>query len=221
MAGLVNWKVKAVFDLYPTAAGEVRIGLNYNGDPASVNPAQTCIYTTDVAGAPIGIAFTDNLSAIGILDQMRCAGISVKFLPGFPAGTAAIATGYSPLVIMYDRDGLEESISQITFTDLVQQVHRTKTKNVYRGWKTFHKSIKYGLYNKIPVVPEPDAGGIEANQNLWGQWHSTSGALYQTHLQYGCQGAIVSRPLDSTVFPVGQSIGTVVVTGYFQYKDRR
>lgn len=217
MAGLVNWKVKMVMDLYPDAAGEVRLGINYNGLPNSTVANDTMVLANDVTGALVGHTFNDTLNALNILDQFRCAGVSVKFLPGFPAGTAAITTGYSPLTIMYDRDGLETTLATTTFNDLTQQVHRTKTKNLYRPWKTFHKSIKYGLYNKIPIGP----GGFSPNTNLWGMWHGVADALGQTSNVYGCHCTIVSRPLDSTVFPVGQSLGTLVLTGYFQYKDRR
>lgn len=216
MAGLVNWKVKMVIDLYPDSAGVVKIGLAYNGVPNSSVPDATMVLANNAAGNVVGHAFNDTLNSIGMLDQFRCAGISVKFLPGFPAGAAAVATGYSPLTIMYDRDGLETTLAATTFNDLTQQIHRTKTKNIYRPWKTFHKSIKYGLYNKIPTV-----GGSGPNANLWGQWHGVSEFLQDAEAAYGCHGVIVSRPLDSTAFPVGQSLGTVVLTGYFQYKDRR
>lgn len=218
-AGLVNWKMKMTFDLRVDSNGVFKIGLNYNGAPNSTAVGSTMVLTYDNTGATVGHAFTDTLDS-DILDQVRCAGISLKFIPSFPNGAIQLTSGYQPFAIIYDRDGVEETFAAATFDDILQQVHRSKVKNIYKPWKTFHKSIKYGVYTKIPT-PTESGSTIEPNRNLWGMWHRSNTASAQTTSARGRHCMIVSKALDTTAFPTGSSLGTIVCTGYFQYKDRR
>lgn len=214
-AGLVNWKMKMTFDLYP-ASGIIKIGLNYNGDPADTTVNKTMVTTYDSSANAVGHAFTDTLDS-NILDQVRCAGISVKFIPSFPSGSIQLTYGYQPFAIIYDRDGIEEPFASTTFDQILQQVHRCKIKNMFKPWKTFHKSIKYGLYSKIPTV----TGASTPNQNLWGAWHRSNDVTAWSSNAYGQHCHIVGKALNPTDWPNGTSLGTIVITGYFQYKDRR
>lgn len=217
-AGLVNWKMKMTFDLYVDSQGVFKIGLNYNGSPSSTNTNSTMVLAYDNTGTVVGHAFTDTLDST-ILDQIRCAGIGVKFIPSFPNGAIQLTQGYQPFAIIYDRDGVEETFANASFNDILQQVHKSKVKNLYKPWKTFHKSIKYGLYNKIPSNSNTPAN--VPNSNLWGQWHKADTSLSTSTSAYGRHCMIVGKALSTTDFPAGTSLGTVVVTGYFQYKDRR
>lgn len=216
-AGLVNWKMKLTFDLRVNDQGVFKIGLNYNGNPSSTDPISSMVLTYDNTSTTVGHAFTDTLDS-AILDQIRCAGIGVKFIPSFPNGAIQLTQGYQPFAIIYDRDGVEESWDAGTFDDILQQVHKSKIKNLYKPWKTFHKAIKYSLYSKIPTVEPVNQ---LSNTNLWGQWHRANTSLAVSNAAYGRHCMIVGKALDTTDFPEGTSLGTVVVTGYFQYKDRR
>lgn len=205
------------FDLCVDSSGVFKIGLNYNGHPSSTNTSATMVLAYDSSGTVVGHSFTDTLDS-NILDQIRCAGIGVKFIPSFPNGAIQLTQGYQPFAIIYDRDGVEETFAAGTFNDILQQVHRCKIKNIYKPWKTFHKAIKYSLYNKTPSATIP---ANSPNSNLWGQWHKADQSLATSTSAYGRHCMIVGKALDTTEFPTGTSLGTVVVTGYFQYKDRR
>lgn len=197
----IYYKVKRVIPIvYESASQLIRVGINLNGNiyaQQGFSRLEECVFWRKISGAaPTGYDVGDIALLYQQYDQVRIAGMSAKWLPSQPNGSSAAAS-YSPAAVIYDRDGIENDIFQISFASALQDTNAVSIKNVYRPWKKYIKTPKHRINTKIPTpyqdrdlidkinqafevlhgyvpdVPQIQKGFPKPNTNLAGQWHST------------------------------------------------
>ncbi|AUM61841.1 capsid [uncultured virus] len=187
--------------------GNIFFGFNYNGLPASTNANSAMIYDFANAG---GYAFTQASNFVNVYSQVRCMGMSMKFIPSAPNDIPTV--GFKPLYFATDPDGFEATATSLSEPDIMS-VPKLRIRNLWRPAKQWTRTLKYGLsQSKIPTFYA--GGGPSPNQNIMGMWHSTQTPVAQTSAPFG-----IHQCMASYVNVATSGYGQLIVTGYFAYKD--
>lgn len=200
------------------------------------------IITRDPNGGAIGHNITDFPDFTGLFDQMRCSGVSIKFMPSLPPGTRTDDVAYAPIFITFDRDGLESQYLNITPGTVIQQIDQVKTRNAYRPFKIYRSAVKSRINTNIPTIYPANQGGvfdgvtypqvILPNQNLAGRWlnvtrvggsSATLPYVSDTFHSTGQRGIHLSICTDTTILNTEDipQLGQFIITTYHTFKDRR
>lgn len=206
------------------------MGINFNGFETSSTttiPATALWYQTETNAAE-SLSIGDLPSLSQQYDQNRLAAVSLKWFPGMPNGS--ISAQYAPMAIAWDRDGIEGEVLTSTLPSLMEQVNGVTVKNAYRPWKMYKKAPKYKLQTRIPTnVTASD--GYAPNENLAGQWKRVStGITPNATFTSTAMNATQERSTHLLVTVEAPSfepeeapgvVGTMVITSYYVFKDRR
>lgn len=205
---------------------------NLNGKESVTSSAQNAVLTTQtVGGSPAFTAHSVGFNMPSLentFDQNRCAAIKVKWLPSLPNGS--VVAGYQPAYLLRDSEGIDANLSNnMSPTQLQMQINGVKSLNMYRPFKTYMKAPKYRINTRIPTSTPAyatTAQGYAPNENLAGQWKRTDTAISNTY--DGADGNPITRgPHMAILFqrPAGltgtYTLGSLEVTTYYVYKDRR
>lgn len=227
----IYYKVKKVLTFTaPNGTDQCRMGINFNGvfNPNNDNKQATALWyqTESVSASQHTLGDIPDLTTQ--YDQYRLAGVSLKWFPGMPSGS--IAAQYSPMAVVWDRDGIEGNVLTSDLPTLMEQVNGVTVKNAYRPWKRYFKAVKYKINTRIPTNNTPP---YSPNENLAGQWMSPSlpgtnvGNLTfsdttmtfaqnrGTHLLVNVEAPSFSEEDAPGV------VGTMVITSYLVFKDRK
>lgn len=214
--------------------GVARIAINYNGHQfakSATTPFQSksAILAINSDGDQYSPAIRDFPNLFDQYDQIKCAGVKLKYYPAYPPGSAAAL--YTPMTVQYDRDGVELAWDFVnnTVERSLEQVNQVKTLNQYQPWTFYRKAVKNRINTIIPTA-EPGTGGlnIDPNQNLSGRWMETfaNGTDADSRLSFtstanrGSHIQVLANPISGDQV-TGDIVGTVLVTMYHVFKDRR
>lgn len=235
--------MKRTVALVATAqANHVRMGINTNGSElVDGNAMHTAALWTQQDGLqPDFLGMGDALADPDIYDQNRLAAVKIRWFPTFPGGALTNAA-YAPMAVVYDRDGIEGNVLTQGVPSLMEQVNGVKLYNMYQPWSRYIKFPKFSLNTRIPSLnpasttadPIESVAGYRPNQNLAGQWKRNSYFLSQTFIRSGSSPDYVYAPISranhllvACLAPAtsqeGQiPCGTLQLTSYYVYKDRR
>lgn len=230
----IYYKVKRVLTFEaPSGTDTCRMGINFNGMENPTDSVQngTALWYQTESTAAVSHSLGDLPDLSGQYDQNRLAGVSLKWYPGMPNGS--VAAQYSPMAICWDRDGIEGDVLTSDLPTLMEQVNGVSIKNAYRPWKRYFKAPKYSLNTRIPtnVIAGDQGMGYSPNENLAGQWKrvglpiSTPNATFQASMTIARErGTHLLVNVEAPSFSEEEApgvVGTMVITSYFVYKDRR
>jgi len=216
-------------------------GINFNGnETASGNVNTSMFWVNNENGIASQFSAGDLISLNNQYSTVRCAGVKLKWYPGLPNGISG-PTVYAPQALIYDRDGIEvdTTVPPVynfpTVATAMEQTNGVRIKNMYRPWKMWLRTPKYRMNTRIVSYNQGPSGeaNYSPNENIAGQWKGPTEALTQslvatntTPQSYilknrGAHFLLVSPlpggyPEDTQV-----PMGTLVVTSYFVYRDRR
>jgi len=183
-------------------------GWNFNGSPTK-NTNEGCLGSFDgVAVSYYSFPKFDYLK--NLYETVRCRWVKFNFIPRCPNDVATVGN-YSPFYIIKERDGTDFGIQSSADTVDIEQIATEpsmKTKNWFRPWKVFQRSIKYGVLSKIPSTIQGVTAGT--GTNLMGQWHGI-----------GSNIGLLDEPNGLHIYgQTGQGIntgtlGTIIVTASF------
>lgn len=233
-----------------------RIWGNLNGCPTESGPtAPLLVYRGSTANETVGM-IPANLTGYTCgdvpnlenqMDQVRIAGMKVKWLPGLPAGVTGTGS-YFPAVTIRDRDGIDQDIVGTNLSGWMEQLNGVGIWNMYRPYKTYVRATKYRMNTNVPAiygaswvtdaeaaVPVTDTPPLvyPPARYYGGQWHRVT---------EGVRSVVTTTTGGTQVFPIRRSqhwsiqmvipsdysgedeevqLGVIVVTSYLVYKDRR
>lgn len=229
--GAMYYKVKTAITFETGSANQLmRFMMNFNGheSPLAGTDVNAAMYLQQGgAGASVAVSNNDMPQVGAQWDQNRLAATQWKWLPGLPEG--AIRSDYKPMFIAYDKDGIDQYVTQMGQQDFLQQSGYGKIKNMYKPWKLFVRAPKQRLRNKFGQMPQlrPNVTGVyEANTNIAGLWKEVGGG-YPSWSQDTTPGEEMGRAfhlammLNGPDAQQGDLCGTLIVTNYYVYKDRR
>lgn len=219
----------------PSGTDICRMGINFNGheNPLTSVVASTALwYQTELAAAE-SHSLGDLPDLTNQYDANRLAGVSLKWFPGMPNGS--VAAQYSPMAIVWDRDGIEGNVLTSSLPSLMEQVNGVQIKNAYRPWKKYFKAPKYKINTRIPssdATPgDQNTNGYAPNENMAGQWKRVNSALAGLNATFASGltaaqncGTHLLVHVEAPSFAEEEApgvVGTMVITSYFVYKDRR
>lgn len=213
----ILFKQTCVIPLGTNSTGKFTMGINMNGAPsASTINRNIVIYTQDSALTPVTYqdfsVFNPALGVglKGIWSQMRMCAVKLRFIPYHSQDESTIMVPGN-LFTVWDMDGHEKALSLFNNEDVYS--NSFKVLSMIRPWKIYRRSLKYRLRSKIPATsPNVVANN---NQNLAGLWHGVGDCIGTSDNTFGCHLIIhTSNATNSFTF------GNIVITGYFQLKDR-
>lgn len=235
----IYYKVKRVIPFTATGTNILRLGINFNGKeiPSSDSDPSTAIWLQQGSGAAAAQSMGDLPDLSGQYDSNRLAAVKIKWFPSVPNGSQTAV--YAPMTMTYDRDGIENNVIQATLENQLEQVNSVRTRNMYLPWQKYIKAPKYRINTRMisgtAQIPTEEPTAYQPNENMAGQWKRVNSALsgsdhatfstsaMTTPIERGTHLLLtVSTPAGIT--PTVQNpflIGTVVVTSYYVYKDRR
>lgn len=129
--------------------------------------------------------------------------------------------------IQYDRDGIELTWnhSQNTVEKSLEQINQVKVVNQYRPFSFYRKAVKSRINTTIPTTYPRDDSDPIPNVNLSGRWLSTSNTgplipIIESDEEMGSHIQILANPISGDQEP-GDLVGTLLLTTYYVFKDRK
>lgn len=208
------------------------MGINFNGqeNPTTTNNPFTALWTQQGSGNVAALDLGDLPDLSSQYDANRLAAVKLTWFPSIPAGSQIAS--YAPMTITWDRDGIEGELLNATLVNQLEQVNGVQIKNLYRPWSRYVKAPKYGINTRIPssdvtasTTTDPQIG-FQPNENLAGQWKRVGNHLSQAIVA----DMSATRTRGTQLFVQAPAIefegeelliGTMIITSYYVYKDRR
>lgn len=229
----IYYKVKRVVPVIANSGEAVRVGFNMNGHVLHSSTTQNGTYLWIKRGTNAGVSLTagDIPDLSSQYDQWRIAGTALKWYPGMPNGSVQAA--YAPMAIVFDRDGIEGDIGTAGLPDLMEQTNGVTIKNAYRPWKKYIKTPKKRINTNVPSLSGVLAsnGEYRPNNNIAGQWMPTA-LNVNTFTGFTDSNMTTTRPRGNHLVVMTEApdfdetfedvtIGTLVITTYLVYMDRK
>jgi len=223
-------KSKIAIPVYSDDTGRTTILVNLNGVPQGATFANAMVEYVSQTGGFVVAPFPRVSNYSPMYETVRCAGMQFRFIPTCSGAQTVnrlldAPTGptpgnfesrqFNPLYINYDPTTFEKIPYNMTEPEALL-ADKVKIKYMNYPWKYFVKTPRYRPFTKIPY---PTASSIlNSNDNLAGMWHN---ALTEVgggpNTDDGCHIMMTSYASSAA----GIKLGTMVITGYFVYKDFR
>ena len=229
--GAMYYKVKTAITFETGEANQqMRFMMNFNGkETVNSNTDVNASMYLQQGGSGTAYAVSNNDMPVvnQQWDQNRLAATQWKWLPGLPEG--GIRSNYKPMFIAYDKDGIDQYVTQMGQQDFLQQSGYCKVKNMCQPWKIFVKAPKQKLntrYGQMPQLRTDDPTMYEANTNIAGLWKGVD-VGYPSWMDNTQPAEEIGRAfhlvmmLNGPDAQQGDMCGTLIVTNYYVYKDRR
>lgn len=234
----IYYKVKRVITLSGDANDKVIFGMNFNGrnvhevtDP--ITPQQNCIWTRSGTDGVLTYSIGDVPDLTAQYDASRIAGVSLKWYPSLPNGSVTAA--YAPMAIIWDRDGIEGNVLNMDVPTAMEQANGVSIKNAYRPWKRYFKAPKYQINTRLTSGNKTTSvvgstTRYEPNENLAGQWKPCNGHLsliftnnnLDNPIERATQLQVITEvPSYDDSEVTDMPVGTLVITSYLVFKDRK
>jgi len=223
-------KSKIVIPVYSDAAGRTTVLVNLNGRPEGTSFAATMVEYVDAGGTFVTAAFPRCVKYSDQYETVRCAAMQFRFIPTCSGAQTVnrlldAPTGptpgnfesrqFTPLYINYDSTTFEKIPFNMTEAEALL-ADKVKIKYMNYPWKWFMKTPRFRPNSLIPYVTA--ASVLNDQDNLAGMWHNAVTEVGGgPNTVNGCHIMMTSYASSAA----GIKLGSMVITGYFVYKDFR
>lgn len=240
------WKHKQIIQGFCNGDKATTLVINANGDYAAAS-LNSIIARTDPSGNVSGINYrNDTLTAISTAwERIKLCAIKLKWFPKYPPGSISGSNvGYCTATTLYDKDGINQRISNLNQQRMLGAVEDAKLWNAQQKKKIYIKfpkipkwlpTIQYEDINYNPVTGLNKAGlyhgsnqpllnyvsplSVEALTNVW---HIMIQMCWtEVPLKAGGFGTPNTEGAQTAIFQTGAEVGFWEVTSYFKFIDRK